>query len=222
MILCLAGVLGADEVAGMASRLAELDFVDGAATAGWQARPVKHNRQLPPGPATTALQAAVAAALDRHQLFQLACRPQRIRPALFSRYEPGMDYGSHVDDAVLPGPAPLRADISFTLFLAAPESYAGGELMIETSAGEQAFKLPAGALVLYPSTTLHRVAPVTSGVRLAAVGWLQSRLRDAAARELLFDLDTARRALFERHGRSRELDLLAKASANLMRRWVEL
>jgi PKHD-type hydroxylase len=129
-----------------------------------------------------------------------------------------MAYGTHVDDALMGG---MRTDISFTLFLSDPESYDGGELVTESHAGEQPFKLPAGSLVLYPSTTLHRVEPVTRGSRLAAVGWVRSLVRDPARRELLFDLDTARKALFDRDGKSPEFDLLSKCGANLLRMWAE-
>ena len=115
----------------------------------------------------------------------------------------------------------MRSDISFTLFLSDPESYDGGELVTESHADEQPFKLPAGSLVLYPSTTLHRVEPVTRGSRLAAVGWIRSLVRDPARRELLFDLDTARKALFDRDCKSPEFDLLSKCGANLLRMWAE-
>jgi PKHD-type hydroxylase len=145
-------------------------------------------------------------------------RPKALSPLLFSRYDPDMHYGSHVDDALMDG---MRTDVSFTLFLSAPESYDGGELVIESAAGEDAVKLSAGALVAYPSTSLHHVAAVTRGVRLAAVGWARSFIRDAARRELLFDLDTARSALFARDGKTAEFDLIAKSTANLLRMWAE-
>jgi PKHD-type hydroxylase len=116
----------------------------------------------------------------------------------------------------------VRTDVSFTLFLAEPADYDGGELVIETSAGEEDIKLPAGHLIAYPSTTLHRVAPVTRGERLVAVGWAQSYVRDLAKREILFDLETARRSLFEQSGKTPEFDVLAKTSANLFRMWAEV
>jgi PKHD-type hydroxylase len=141
-----------------------------------------------------------------------------LTPLMFSRYEPGMNYGSHVDDALMQG---LRTDVSFTLFLSDPESYDGGELVIETASGEDAIKLDPGALVAYPTTTLHRVNEVTRGERLAVVGWARSFIRDAAQRELLFDLDTARRQIFAREGKTAEFDLISKSAANLMRMWVE-
>jgi PKHD-type hydroxylase len=137
---------------------------------------------------------------------------------MFSAYEPGMHYGSHVDDALMAG---IRTDVSFTLFLSDPESYGGGELTIESASGEDAVKLAAGSLLAYPSTTLHHVAPVTRGTRLAAVGWARSFVRNGAQREMLFDLDTARRQLFTREGKSAEYDLVSKSLANLLRMWVE-
>jgi PKHD-type hydroxylase len=115
----------------------------------------------------------------------------------------------------------VRTDLSFTLFLSDPQSYDGGELVIDTPSGEEAFKLASGSVVTYPATTLHRVQPVSGGERLAAAGWIRSHLRDAAQRELLFDLETARRRLFDREGKTPEADLLAKCAANLMRMWAE-
>ena len=120
------------------------------------------------------------------------------------------------------GPGRLRTDISFTLFLDDPESYDGGELVTDTTAGEQSYKLPAGSAVIYPSSTLHRVEPVSRGQRRVAIGWVQSTIRDPAQREVLFDLDSARRQLFEREGKSAEFDLLTKSLANLQRFWAEI
>ncbi|HEX7125821.1 MAG TPA: Fe2+-dependent dioxygenase [Thermodesulfobacteriota bacterium] len=224
MILCIADVLSRDEAADLRRALERAPFEDGRATAGWNARQVKRNTQLPPrSPQARALARVVAAALRRNPVFELAVRPKAVRPILFARYEPGMQYGTHVDDAVMSRGASraTRSDVSFTLFLADPASYDGGELVMEGPQGEQAFKLDPGALVAYPSSSLHRVEPVTRGVRLVAVGWAQSLVRDPARRELLFDLDTARRTLFERHGKTREFDLLSKTFANLLRMWAE-
>ncbi|HEY1246581.1 MAG TPA: Fe2+-dependent dioxygenase, partial [Hyphomicrobiaceae bacterium] len=122
------------------------------------------------------------------------------------------------DNALMGG---ARSDLSFTLFLADPADYDGGELVIDTPSGEEAFRLAAGSVVTYPATSLHRVTPVTRGERLGAAGWVRSYLRDPAQRELLFDLETARRRLFEREGRTAEADLLAKCAGNLMRMWCE-
>jgi PKHD-type hydroxylase len=145
-------------------------------------------------------------------------RPKAITELLFSRYQPGDEYGTHVDNPVIDG---IRTDVSFTLFLSPPASYEGGELIIDTMAGEEEIKLDAGQLVAYPSTTLHRVNLVTRGERLAAVGWAQSYIRDAGRREILFDLDTARQRLFAHSGKTPEFDLIAKTAANLFRMWAE-
>ena len=150
--------------------------------------------------------------------FGLAARPKALSPLLFSRYDTTMHYGSHVDDALMNG---MRTDVSFTLFLSDPKDYDGGELVIESAAGEETFKPAAGSLVAYPATSLHHVAEVTRGTRLAAVGWARSFIRDAARRELLFDLDTARRQMFAREGKSAAFDLVSKSAANLMRMWAE-
>ena len=115
----------------------------------------------------------------------------------------------------------IRTDVSFTLFLGDPASYDGGELVMEGTGGEQAYKLDAGSMILYPSGALHRVEPVTRGARLAAVGWAQSLVRDPGKREILFDLDTARRAIFRQQGKTAEFDLISKSTANLMRLWAE-
>jgi PKHD-type hydroxylase len=218
MILAIADVLSASDLAEMRAALASATFVDGKATAGWSAKLVKANLQAADGPELERVRALVESRLASHAVFALATRPKIVLGPLFSRYEPGHAYGAHVDDALLGG---VRADVSFTLFLSAPESYDGGELVIDSAAGEDAFKLAPGSVVTYPSTTLHRVAPVTRGQRLAAVGWVRSYVRDAARRELLFELETARRRLFEREGKTADGDLLAKCAANLLRMWCE-
>jgi len=173
--------------------------------------------------AAKTLRAEVEKALTEHPLFHMAARPAKMTPLMFSRYRDGMTYGNHVDDPVMGrGPGRLRTDISFTLFLDDPESYDGGELVTDTTAGEQSYKLPAGSAVIYPSSTLHRVEPVSRGQRRVAIGWVQSTIRDPAQREVLFDLDSARRQLFEREGKSAEFDLLTKSLANLQRFWAEI
>jgi PKHD-type hydroxylase len=218
MILAVADVLSQSDVADVIAGLASATFVDGNTTAGWAARLVKANLQAETGPRLEQISRLIEARLAAHAVFTLAVRPKTILGPLFSRYEAGHEYGTHVDDALMGG---VRTDCSFTLFLSPPESYQGGELIIATSAGEDAYKLAAGSLVTYPATSLHRVAPVTEGVRLAAVGWVRSLIRDAGQRELLFDLETARRRLFDREGKTEDGDLLAKCAANLMRMWCE-
>jgi PKHD-type hydroxylase len=218
MILAIADVLSAADIEAIREGLAEAKFVDGAATAGWSARLVKSNLQASDSPALAHLRALVETRLREHPVFALATRPKTIIGPLFSRYQPGHAYGTHVDDALIAG---SRTDVSFTIFLAPPDSYEGGELIIDSSSGEESFKLPPGSAITYPATSLHRVAPVTSGERLVAAGWVRSHVRDPAHRELLFDLETARRRLFDREGKIAEGDLLAKCAANLMRMWCD-
>jgi PKHD-type hydroxylase len=218
MILSIADILSGADVAAICGALARASFLEGAASAGWSARLVKANLQAADSPGIEDLRGLVEARLMQHEVFALAARPRTIVGPLFSRYLPGHAYGPHVDDALIEG---VRTDVSFTLFLSDPASYDGGEFVIEEASGEEAFKLPAGSVVTYPATTLHRVAPVTRGERLAAAGWVRSYLRDPRQRELLFDLETARRRLFEREGKTVEADLLAKCAANLVRMWCE-
>lgn len=219
MLIMIANVLDADKLQWLRDNLGRTRFVDGRQTAGREARVVKRNEQVDRSdPLLSEMQDLVVDRLLDNRLFRMATRPHVVRPPLFSRYEPGMAYGSHVDDAIMSG---MRTDLSVTVFLSEPNEYEGGELVIESAAGEQDVKLAAGAAVVYPTTSLHRVAPVTAGERLAAVTWVRSLVRDAGARELLFDLETARYALFDRLGKTPELDLLAKTQSNLLRRWAE-
>lgn len=193
-------------------------FADGKETAGWHARGRKNNLQARPDPATKALFNQVEKALLSHELVVAAGRPKSIVRLLLSRYDAGMAYGTHVDDAIMSG---QRTDLSFTLFLNGPEQYEGGSLVVDEPAGERAFKMEAGALLLYPSTTLHRVEPVTSGRRLVIVGWIRSYVRDAQEREILFDLE--RLIAMQRAQQIRDeasLALLLKTRSNLLRRWA--
>lgn len=223
MILCIDNVLTSEELEQIQLSLAGAEFVDGKSTAGTYAKTVKENYQLK-GDSDVAkdVRAIVNQALKRNALFQAAVRPKIIRPLLFSRYEAGMFYGTHTDNALMGDDVLTRSDVSLTLFLSDPDTYSGGELVIDTSLGEQFFKLAAGAMIVYPSTFLHRVAEVTQGVRLAAVTWVQSVIRDAHEREMLFELDTVRRAMFEKHGKTVEFDLLCKLHANLLRKWADV
>ena len=219
MQILIGDVLSAEEIRLVRAALRRARFVDGAATAGFAARLVKNNRQAEASVRSLkTIRKLVADRILGNDIFRLAVRPKALSPLLFSRYEKGMHYGSHVDDALMDG---MRTDVSFTLFLSEPKSYEGGELTIESASGEETFKLDAGALVAYSATSLHRVSAVTRGVRLAAVGWARSFVRDPARRELLFDLDTARRRMFAREGKSSEFDLISKSFANLLRMWVE-
>ena len=218
MIITIADVLSAADLAEIGAALAASRFEDGRHTAGWSARLVKNNEQARDSATLRLLRERVTKVIEGNEVFAAAVRPKALTPLLFSRYGPGREYGTHVDNPLIDG---VRTDVSFTLFLAPPDTYGGGELVIETLGGEEDIKLPAGHLVAYPSTTLHRVAPVTDGERLAAVGWAQSYVRDGARREILFDLETARRRLFEQSGKTPEFDLLAKSAANLFRMWAE-
>ncbi len=226
MILCIGGVLTKEELRQVNTRLGKTRFTSGARTAGWHARQVKKNEQAayPRSPGMTAAAGIVTVALNRNDLFKLAVRPQRQTPVLFNRHQPGMEYGAHVDDALMRDAdgATLRTDIAVTVFLSDPDTYDGGALIIEDTAGERVYRLAAGDAIAYPATTLHRVEPVSRGARLAAVLWVQSQVPDAAQREILFDLDTARRAMFQAGGKTREFDLVTKSHANLLRRWSQV
>lgn len=217
MMMCIGAVLNSEELEEFCSDIEGLKFIDGRATAGWAARLVKDNEQAEAGGRVDAIRGRIAARILDNELFQIAVRPKALTPLLISRYAPGKQYGTHADDSLMQG---MRTDVSFTLFLSDPDSYEGGELVIETSAGEQPFKLPAGSMIVYPSTTLHRVASVEQGIRLAAVGWARSFVRSAEKREILFDLETARRDIFEREGKSGAFDLLSKCGTNLLRLWA--
>jgi PKHD-type hydroxylase len=166
MILPIGNVLSPSEIDEVRIEFAAIRFEDGRSTAGWSAKLVKNNRQAAPGARSEALRQNLAERILANEVFAAAVRPKALTPLLISRYQPGQAYGSHIDDALIGG---LRTDVSFTLFLAAPESYEGGELVIEGASGDERIKLPAGSLIAYPSTSLHHVAPVTEGERLAAV-----------------------------------------------------
>jgi PKHD-type hydroxylase len=219
MMIVLSGVLEAEDVGRVRRELGGAVWRDGKATAGPAAREVKHNLQAKP---VAALAEFVEAALRRHPMFEIAARPKRVSRVMFSRYEPGMSYGPHTDDALMGGGGErLRADLAFTLFLSDPADYEGGALTIATSGAEQAVRLDAGSAILYPAGTIHHVAPVVRGERLAAVGWVQSLVRDAAAREILFDLSVARGRLAPSAVRE-DMLLLDKAISNLLRMWGEV
>lgn len=227
MITLIPDIVTQNEVAQLNAMLTTVEFADGAGTAGWHAREVKKNQQLIHGmPGHEGLAKLVQTAIERSALFQMAARPRFMMPVIFNRYAVGMNYGAHIDDPIMSPPSVypgrIRADVAFTLFLADPASYAGGELMIDHGGVEQRVKLAAGSMIAYPATTLHRVAPVTQGVRTSAVGWVQSELRDPVQRAILFDLDMVRRNVFGAEGKSRNFDIISKAHANLLHMWAEL
>jgi PKHD-type hydroxylase len=218
MIFRIPDILAPEELEYITSSLAQAEFVDGRLTAGWHAKLVKNNQQLKHSDSQQELKELIRKALSRNVLFQMAVRPKIVHSILFSRYDTGMSYGRHTDNALM-GDSFWRSDVSFTLFLTS--TYEGGELVIEGADDEKAYKLEAGTMIVYPSTTLHRVDPVTKGSRLVVVGWVQSLVRDASEREILFELDTVRHAIFAKDGKTPEFDLIAKSVANLLRKWAE-
>ncbi|MFL4982310.1 MAG: Fe2+-dependent dioxygenase [Xanthobacteraceae bacterium] len=218
MVICIGKILNSDDLAEVCAEIEKLRFVDGRRTAGWAARLVKDNEQAEGDARLESVRRRIEERILDNEVFQIAARPKALTPVLISRYSAGKQYGTHVDDALMQG---MRTDLSFTLFLANPAGYDGGELVIESSAGEQPFKLEAGSMILYPTTTLHRVEPVSRGMRVAAFGWVRSFIRSAEQREILFDLETARRGLFEHEGKTPTFDLLSKCNANLLRMWAE-
>ena len=218
MISVIAGVLDAPMREALEAAAQELSFEDGKATAGRYARDVKTNQQAA---ACTELDEILETARARiwdNEIFQSVARPKRVARMLLSRYRSGMEYGTHVDDPVMQG---HRTDLSFTLPLSAPEEYDGGGLVIDDGLEERVIRLQAGDMVLYPTSALHRVEPVTRGARVAIVGWITSRVRDPARREVLHDLDLAARASFEAGGKTPGFDRLLKAKSNLYRMWAE-
>ncbi|MFM1899751.1 MAG: hypothetical protein RLZZ216_327 [Cyanobacteriota bacterium] len=194
-----------------------LPWTPGRETAGWHARLVKSNHQLPRDSAVhQTLSQDLADVLMLHPLVQARAFPVRVHSLLFSRCGVGEGYGRHIDNAWMAGG---RSDLSFTLALSDPGDYSGGELVLETENGESRLRLPAGHAVIYPSTLHHRVEPVSTGERLVAVGWIQSRIRGNDQRELLFELDTARRLQFQAQGKDEVFDLISRSYTNLLRRW---
>jgi PKHD-type hydroxylase len=217
MILAIENLLSPAEAGAWRETAAALAFGDGRATAGRYAREVKANDQAAPSPGRDALLEAVRTRIAGHEVFAAAVRPRAFTPLILSRYREGQTYGMHVDDALMKG---VRTDVSFTLFLSDPDTYEGGALEIADHFEVREVRLPAGGLVLYPSTTLHRVTPVTRGERLAVVGWAQSWVRDAGQREILFDLDRSVAEIHAREGKSELFDTLAKTRSNLIRMWA--
>ena len=197
----------------------EGEFVDGRQTAGWIAQQVKQNEQLKSiDPSLDTWKTIVHQAILRQELVQAAVRPRVIHSILLSRYRVGMAYGRHTDNALM---GQWRSDVSFTIFLTDPQDYQGGELVIEGGQAEQSYKLPLNTAIVYPSSSLHRVNPITQGTRFAVVGWIQSWVRDPAQREILFDLEVVRRSLFRQEGKTAEFDLISKSLSNLLRQWMD-
>jgi len=225
MLLQIPDLLSADEVREGRAMLEDANWQDGRATAGHIAARVKANLQLPlDHPVARKLGDHILERLWRTPLFIAAALPLRILPPRFNRYEGGGSYGNHVDNAIFPIPGAaerIRTDISTTLFFSDPDDYDGGELIIEGLFGAQSIKLPAGSAVIYPGSSLHRVEPVTRGVRLAAFFWTQSLVRADARRQILFDLDCAIQQLTADHPEHRSIDDFTNVYHNLLRQWSE-
>ena len=229
MLICVPDILSKAEVADFRKVMDAAAWEDGRTTAGAQSAMVKKNEQLPPdGELARSLGRRIVSALTSNPLFVSAAIPLHIFPPLFNRYaaESGHHFGIHVDNAVrgdrLTG-LRIRTDLSVTLFLSEPEDYEGGELVVEDYYGSHQVKLPAGHLVLYPASSLHMVTPVTRGVRVASFFWIQSMIRDARARSMVFDLDSAIQGLVKRLGRDDpETVKLTGIYHNLIRHWSEI
>jgi len=226
MLLHIPAVLTAKQVAEFRQLLQQADWNDGRDTVGPQGALVKHNRQLAiDSPLARELGGQILHALYQHPVFMAAAIPLRTVPPLFNSYQGGEHYGLHVDGAIrgLPGSTlSLRTDLSSTLFLTEPDDYQGGELQIQDTFGVHEVKLPAGDLILYPSSSLHQVLPVTAGERLCSFFWTQSMIRNDQQRQMLFELDQAIQQLRQQHGDSPALLSLTSHYHNLVRSWAEL
>lgn len=227
MLVCIPDILSKAEVAAFRAIMDSAEWEDGRSTAGAQSALVKNNEQLPPaGETARRLGERVVSAMAGNNLFIAAAIPLRIFPPLFNRYGTGQRFGLHVDNAVRGDPSTglrIRTDLSVTLFLSEPDEYDGGELIVEDYYGSHRVKLPAGHLVLYPASSLHMVTPVTRGQRVASFLWLQSMVRDAHARSLIFDLDSAIQGLARQHGQDDDdIVKLTGVYHNLIRQWAEV
>lgn len=225
MLVIIENLLTPDEVRQFRERLAPADWIDGAQTAGSRSIAVKQNLQLDHAdPLAVALGNIILGKLGKNPLFLSASLAETIWPPVFNCYQNGGHYGTHVDSALMRLPETgrtIRSDLSATLFLSDPDDYDGGELLIEEQFGGQAVKLAAGDMVLYPSSSLHQVTPVTRGARICAIMWMQSAVADAAARTMLFDLDQSIQALsIGRAKDDADIDRLIHVYHNLMRRWA--
>lgn len=226
MLIQIPNVLSLDELNHCRTLLEQADWIDGKVTAGHQSAQAKHNLQLPEQSATAQeLGGIIIEALNKNPLFIAAALPKQIFPPLFNCYQHGGSFGVHVDNAIrkLPNSTQsIRTDLSATLFFTNPNEYDGGELIIEDTYGAQSIKLPAGHLILYPSTSLHKVTPVTSGARVASFFWLQSLIREDAQRSILFDLDQSIQKLNQDTPNHPSIIQLTGVYHNLLRQWAEV
>ncbi len=226
MILAIPNVLSPAQVAESRRLLEAADWVDGLVTAGHQAGKVKDNRQIPAThPVARQVGETIMQALGKNPLFMAAALPLHFLPPMFNRYTGGQNYGNHIDGAIrqIPGTGHrIRTDLSCTLFFAEPSEYDGGELIIEDTYGPKSVKLPAGHMILYPGTSLHRVTPVTRGARLCSFFWVQSMIREDTQRALLFEMDVAIQRLGIDHPDHASITQLTGVYHNLLRHWAEL
>ena len=224
MLTPLPAVLNRDELAALRPLLTQARFIDGKLSAGSAAKRVKNNQEIDrQSQQLERLNNIVMGNLVRHPVYRAAALPLHVAAPFYARYTPGMSYGEHLDDPIMGSDGMLyRSDIAITVFLNAPEDYDGGELSIRTPFGMQMTKLAAGDAVMYPSSSLHRVNEVTRGERLVAVTWVQSLVRDAAQRELLYDLYRARETLLARAPGAEETAQVSAAYMNLVRMWSEI
>ncbi len=227
MLIAIPDVLDPTEVTRVRALIDAAEWIDGNATSGPQSALAKRNEQLPEDSAAAREAGGIILdALGRSALFVAAALPLKVFPPLFNRYAGGQDFGLHVDNAIRikrGSDFRIRSDLSATLFLAEPETYDGGELVIEDQFGPQSVKLPAGHMVVYPASSLHRVAPVTRGVRVASFFWLQSMVRDDGARRILFDLDQGVQAVAAAQGQGDPATVrLTGVYHNLLRRWADV
>ena len=222
MLLEIPGLLNEAQVAKIHETIGRFGFVDGRATAGMAASRVKNNEELSPNPeAVSLINRIIMSAVAHNARYRSAALPNRMADFIIARYHPGMTYGDHVDDPIMGG-GKFRTDVSTTIFLNPPEAYDGGELVVRTTFGEKRVKLNAGDAVVYPSASVHHVAEVTRGERLVALTWIQSFVRDAARRELLFELDQAREHLLKTAPDADTTKYVDRSYANLLRMWAEL
>jgi PKHD-type hydroxylase len=225
MVLRVPELLSAEQVSAFREALAGAQWADGRVTAGYQSARAKQNTQLlESDPIARDLGAKITAALEKNALFISAALPLKVFPPLFNRYEGRQTFGNHIDNAIrqVPGSAHrVRIDLSATLFLSAPEEYDGGELVVEDRFGSHRVKLNAGDMIVYPASSLHNVTPVTRGCRLASFFWIQSMVRDDAARTILFDLDGAIRRFRDLAPDDAAFVQLTGVYHNLLRRWSD-
>ena len=221
MLVQIPNVLTRDEVAMVTAELERGEYEDGGVSAGSIAGQVKKNLQVKrDAEAVKKCAPLLLDALKRNAIFQAAAMPLKIQGPMFNRYDVGMTYGLHVDNALMGEPATIRTDVSATLFLSSPQDYDGGELVIQEISGQRRIKLPAGCMVVYASTNSHRVEPVTRGTRLAAIIWVQSMVRDESRRDILFDLNEIMDSVDKKIDAAERM-ALASIYHNLLRQWAE-